>query len=321
MKIDNIVHKTITKNFINVHRIFINMKKKVMKTQSYIILIILTILFHQLFASENSNMRAQPQQNNEDIIFPQKTEFTESIINGLGSEAIQNKQRNFVLYYNKRSYAEENVDELIPMIETAIERVKDLLGVSKLSEGFYLVMVDSRDEMERIINWNVKGLASGRNDSAIFVYNKEIRPYFKHELFHLITFNIWGEPSSRVLDEGGAVYSDNECLHYDDPLSTINKYLFINNEWFEVDDLINNFNEKAGENDLIAYLQAGFIFRYLYKNYGKEKMITLWRNGFVDFEQIYKFNINELASRVKEEMKKIKSTKVDWDELMDKGCG
>lgn len=278
-------------------------------------------LFLLIFLMVITIAEAQNYNKEDGITFPEKTEFTNTLINGLGSEAIQNKQNNYVLYYKKGSYSEKNVDKLIPMIENAVKRVEGLLGISKLLEGFYLVMIDSRDEMERIINWNVKALASGRNDAAIFVYNKEIRPYFKHELFHLIAFNIWGEPSGRLLDEGGAMYSDNQCLSYENPLSIINKYLYENGKWFEIDELINNFNEKARENDLIAYLQAGFIFKHLYENYDKEKIKLLWQKGFTDFEQIYGFDIGELVSRVKNDLKKIKSTKVDWDELMDKGCG
>lgn len=252
---------------------------------------------------------------------PPKTTFTKSLIDNLGSDVIVKTKSEFEFYCKNGSNSANDIDKLLKMIDVAIIRVKGILEIAELREGFYIIMIDSREDMERLINWNVKALASGRNDAAIFVYNSDIRPYFEHELFHLIAYNIWGEPAERVLDEGGAMYSDNQCLYYENPLSTINKHLYEDEKWFEIEELINNFNKMAGDNDLIAYLQAGFIFRHLYENYGKEKMKQLWRKGFTDFEQIYGFNINELTARIKEEMKEIKATEVDWDEIMEKGCG
>lgn len=272
-----------------------------------------------LFINVDAVDRADAQKKKS--VIPERTEFTNALIDSLGENVVLNEQQSYILYYKKGSYSEQHAELLIPMINAAVDRIKEILKISKLFEGFYLVMIDSRDEMERIINWNVKALASGRNDAAIFVYNSEIRPYFKHELFHLIAFNIWGDPVSRLLDEGGAMFSDNQCLQYENPLSAINKHLYKNDMWFDLDDLVNDFNGMAGENDMIAYLQAGFIFRYLYENYGVDKMKILWKRGFSDLQDIYGFDINELAQKLEAELSHIKQQHVDWSELMDKGCG
>jgi len=284
------------------------------------IALLLLFLQHKSYGRENSDTIPEPQQNTDEINFSPKTDFTLSLINSLGSEVIESRHDEFMLYYKRGSYSQQNLIVLLSMVDEAILRVKNLLGKKHLKEGFYLVMVESREEMNKVIGWNVKGLASGRNDAAIFVYNEKIRPYFRHELFHLILFNIWGESKSRLLDEGGAMYSDNQCLKYKNPLSAINKYLHENGKWFDIDELINNFNDKARENDLIAYLQAGFIFRHLYENYGRKKLKTLWKEGFTSFKQIYGFDVKELATKIKSDLNKIKSTRVDWNELMDKGC-
>lgn len=260
-------------------------------------------------------------EKQDSTVLPPKTDFTKSLIESLGDNKIVNKQNEFQLYFKSGSYSEQHVDQMVSSARAAITRVKNIMEISVLKEGFYLIMIDSRQEMEKLIDRNVKALASGRNDAAIFVHNESIRPYFKHELFHLIAFNIWGEPAERILDEGGAMYSDNQCLQYSEPLSTINKYLFENEMWFDLTELVNNFNEKARENDLIAYLQAGYLFKFLYENYGLEKMKDLWKSGFESFENIYGFDLIQLDTRIEEQIERVKYTEVNWEELMYKGCG
>ncbi|MCF8240575.1 MAG: hypothetical protein K9J16_04250 [Melioribacteraceae bacterium] len=231
------------------------------------------------------------------------------------------KRKEYIVYYSGESYTEQNLEYLLSIADSAVQRVKDVLNIDDYSKGFYLIMLDSRDEMEQAIGERYKGLASGNNNLGIFVFNQEIRPYFKHELFHLFAFNVWGEPASRLLDEGGAMYSDNECLYYKDPISTINKYLYAQGKWFDLDILINNFNSAASENDLIAYLESAFIFRFLFEKFGMEKIKKLWVGGFQQFEEIYGFSIPQLNSYISKEMKNIENQEVNWEELMNKGCG
>lgn len=117
------------------------------------------------------------------------------------------------------------------------------------------------------------------------------------------------------------MYSDNNCLHYNNPIIVINKYLYEKNKWFDFEELVNNFPEKAAKNDMIAYLVAAFIFKHLYENYGREKMIKLWQKGFSELKNIYGFDITQLEKDINNEMENTKYQEVDWSELMEKGCG
>jgi len=255
------------------------------------------------------------------IILPEKTEWVKSILDNLKGDLINYEQEGYILYCKKESIAANNIEQLKKFINSSIVRIDGILKINQPPKGFYLLMLDSREEMEQVVGLNVKGFASVRNDVGFFVYNSEIRPYFKHELFHLIVYNVWGEPSNRLLDEGGAMYTDDECLQYTDPISTINKYLYENKRWFDIEELINNFSEKAAENDMIAYLQAAFVFRFLYENYEMKNIEELWKNGFSEFETFYGFNITQLNKYIENELNQIDLESVNWDELMDKGCG
>ncbi len=255
------------------------------------------------------------------IIFPEMTGLAQSIIDSLGNDLITVNQREYKLYFEKNTHPDKNQTDLVKLIDDSIIRIKKVLKISEYNKGFYLVFFDSRKMMEKIIGWGVKGYALLEHDMGLFVYNPDIRSYIKHELFHLFAFNVWGHTPSRLLNEGGAVFADDECLHYENHLSVINKYLYSNNMWFEINDLINNFTEKQQENDMIAYLQAGFIFRYLYENHDINKLKSLWQKGLVEFENIYGYSLTDLEERVFNELDKLDLIDVDWEELMELGCG
>ena len=282
------------------------------------ILIIITITIF-VSCSESSDKNEQIDLH-QLMKFPKQTTLTKSIIDSLGN-VNEYKQNGFILYCKNGSYSDKNRELLFTQIYDAILRIKEVLKIEQLQQGFYLIMLDSREEMGRIFGHKYKGLSIKNDDLALFVNNSEIRPYFKHELFHLIAYQVWGNSDSRLLNEGGAVYADNQCLSYKNPIGVINRYLYEKKKWFPFDELINNFTEKAAENDMIAYLESAYIFKHLYENYGKEKMIELWRKGFSEIKNIYGFDVLRLENNIYEEMIQIEYKEVDWSKLMEEGCG
>jgi len=170
------------------------------------------------------------------------------------------------------------------------------------------------------MGYKIKGGAAKGHDLVFFVYNPHIRPQFKHEIFHLISYETWGLTNYRLLDEGGATYTDNFCF-YDNPMYTINSYYLKNGKLFTFDSLINDFDNQAKKSDLIAYLQSAGIFKYLYEKYGVEKMKQLWIRGFEDFELIYGFSIKQLEIDWINLIKTIPVPK-DFDiNKLKEGCG
>jgi hypothetical protein len=123
------------------------------------------------------------------------------------------------------------------------------------------------------------GIAYPEFDAGLFPITANRRPQFKHEIFHIISLNTWGSSRCRLLIEGSAVYADNEC-HFENPIPTINAFYLQSNQLQSLDSLINHFDEIAVQNDVIAYLQSASVFKYLYEQYGLEKMKLLWTRGF-----------------------------------------
>ena len=240
------------------YRLFANKKRKPISSfekseASIYSLIIILIIFYSIFIctiypSEQTNIQ-------QTKVIPEQTVFTRSVIENLG-DVSEYKKDGYILYCREGSYADENREFLFTRVDEAVERIKEVLEIEKLPAGFFIVMLGSREEMERIIGDNYKGIALREENLALFVYNPEIRPYFRHELFHLIAYRVWGKSKSGVLEEGGAMFTDNECLRYENPVTVINRYLYGKDKLFEFEELVKNFSEKAAENDMIAYLES-----------------------------------------------------------------
>jgi len=269
--------------------------------------------FFLLFCSEKENAPLINLENH--------TPYAQSILKKVNEPLYVYAHNGYKIYYKKDSYSWQHMDTLVKLVDESLERICQLLDMPKPDKPFYLLMLDSRDEMEQVVGMRVKGVASTGHALTVLVYNENIRPYVRHELFHLLVYDYLSYPSNRLLDEGGAVFCDNQCLEYENPISTINRYLYDSKQWFILNDLINDFSAKARENDLIAYLQSAFVFRYLYENYGMAKMKRLWYHGFDCFETIYGFSQNDLDEKIKIEIEKVKPEPVDWERLMDFGCG
>ncbi|MDZ7722310.1 MAG: hypothetical protein U5R06_05665 [candidate division KSB1 bacterium] len=204
--------------------------------------------------SETSDNHAISNREHS-IKYPAKTALTMSILDTLGPLR-EYKRSEYILYCKRDSYSERHIEGLLIQIEEAILRIKTLLEMDRLSKGVHLIMLDSREEMGRLFGHNYKGLSIRKDDLALFVYNSETRPYFRHELFHLMAYRVWGDSKTRLLNEGGAMYADNRCLSYENPIIVINKYLLETHKWFDFQDLVTDFQEKVSKNDLIAYFQS-----------------------------------------------------------------
>ncbi len=261
---------------------------------------------------------ASNQETRKEFVFRPKSQFVSKFIDSSSLNKVEHSQ--FRVYFKEDSYTANNLDRIKTELDEAFARIKSVLEINSYPYGIRLLAVDSEDEMQQLMGYHIKGGSVPGHDFVFFVFNDQIRPQFKHEIFHSISYETWGE-TSRLLNEGGATYTDNFC-HYDNPMYSINAYYHSRNRLFTLAELINQFDEKARDNDLLAYVQSAGIFKYLYENYGVDKMKLLWRQGFRYFASIYGFGINELES---DWLRAIESVPIpknfSEEKLMREGCG
>lgn len=256
-----------------------------------------------------------------DVIFRPLTAYASTFLNRDTMPLYSVDHNSFRIYFKDISYTAGHLPRIRSDLDTAYGRILDVLQIKEYNNGIYLIAVDSKEEMEKLMGYKIKGGAAKGQDLVFFVFNDTIRPQFRHEIFHLISYEAWGYTLSRLLDEGGATYCDNFC-YYENPMYSINAYFLREKRLFCLHDLMYNFDESAKDNDVIAYIQSAGVFKYLYEKYGTDKLKQLWLKGFDEFHMIYGFSTDQLEKEWLEEIKKIPVPKdIDEKLLMANGCG
>ncbi len=255
------------------------------------------------------------------IFYPHRSDFTRTLLDQDTLPFLSISHGNFRLYFAGNSYAAAHIPEIKEQVVFAFSNALQILNVEKYTRGITLILFDSVEEMKAFTGVRAKGgIAYAEFDAGLFPITAARRPQFKHEIFHIISLNSWGPSRCRLLIEGSAVYADNECF-YDNPIPTINAYYLRANQLQSLDNLINHFDEIAVQNDVIAYLQSAGLFKYLFEQYGLEKMKLLWIRGFEDFQDIYGFSIERLETEWIDFLKMVPIPD-DFDiNRLKEGCG
>jgi hypothetical protein len=256
----------------------------------------------------------------QQVVFRQPSSY---VLSYLGNDTIPLSSVNyksFRIYFKDSSYTSNHLTEIEQELDMAYSKILSVLNISAYENGIYLLAVDSKEEMEKVMGYKIKGGAAKGHDLVFFVYNQNIRPQFKHEIFHLISYETWGLTNHRLLDEGGATYTDNYCF-YDNPMYSINAYYLQQKKLFPLDSLVDSFDNQAKKSDVIAYIQSAGIFKYLYEKYGVEKMKLLWTGGFEKFKSIYGFSTEQLETEWLNFIETVPIPK-DFDiNKLKEGCG
>jgi len=231
----------------------------------------------------------------QEVIFRPPSDYVLDYIINDSIPLVSVQHDAFRIYFRDTSYTADHLPQIRQELDAAYHRILNVLNISGYAYGIYLVAVDSREEMKDLMGYEIKGGAAQGHDLVFFVFNPEIRPQFKHEIFHLMSYEAWGPTKHRLLDEGGATYTDNVCF-YDNPMYSINAWYLQEKVLFSLESLIYDFDQKAKENDVIAYIQSAGIFKYLYEKYGVDKMKALWRRGFESFDEVYGFSVAQLEA-------------------------
>ena len=262
------------------------------------------------------------QGKEPEIIFSHHTPKMRQYIDNDSLPFISINYANFRMYFRGNSYTASHLDKLKEEADLTLQRIFSVLQISNYSKGLNLVLVDSAGELQRLSGMKVHGGFSLQDHDLIFMVNNNERNIpMKHEVFHFISNDVWGFCESRLLNEGGAVYTENKCNDYENPVYSITAYLLKQKKLFPFLSLISNFDNIALDNEVIAYYESAAIFKYLYEKYGPEKMKQLWVKGFDAFESIYEIPLSQFEKEWTDYILTIPTPKnVDWENLSRNGC-
>lgn len=263
----------------------------------------------------------QGAQAQNEVIFRPPIPYVAHFIANDSIPVMSVNHGNFRLYFKENSYAAQHLPRLKRELDEAFVRILAVLDTTNYTRGINLLAVDSEEAMEELMGMHIKGGALQGYDFVFFVFNEKLRPQFKHEIYHLISYDLWGQAKNRVLEEGGAQFTDNNCF-YENPIYSINAYFLKQKKLYKLRELVYNFDAKAKENDVIAYLYGAGIYKYLWEKYGTQKLRQLWQQGFDNFEKIYGLKPERFEKEWQDYIKTIPApANIDYDMLMREGCG
>lgn len=257
----------------------------------------------------------------ETIFYPY-TDYAKQFLQNDSLCFLSVNHEHFRLFFTGNSFASKNLEKIKTALSSALNKGLSVLDTNIYDRGINIIFVDSPEEMQELTGFYIHGgMACPGHDLVFFVCNNNRRWQFRHELFHLISNQVWGYAQSRLVNEGGAMYADNEC-YYDNPVYAITAYLLRTGKSFPVAALIEDFDSKASESEVIAYMESAAVFKYLYEKYGIEKMKLLWVKGFSEFKSIYGMSVEEFQKEWSNFLNTVPSPPdLDIEKILTHGCG
>jgi hypothetical protein len=119
----------------------------------------------------------------------------------------------FTMHYQPHTYVGLHVDETVELIRAALEQVEQRLNVA-FEDTFDVYAAGTFFANP---NAALRGKSYSR-DRQVFILHDgsgtdtECTYFFTHEITHLVAWNAWGTPSSRLLSEGVAAYTGQSIL-------------------------------------------------------------------------------------------------------------
>ncbi len=211
-----------------------------------------------------------------------------------------------IFYYEQGSSAEKKIEGIKKTTLSDINKLLTIIHVDKYDNQLIYFLVESRKRMKELIGDEINAGAIPRQNAVYAVYG-EVNATGMHEFNHIIVHNLWGNPSSKWMSEGFAVYSDDNWYSYN--LHPLSKYLLEKNKIISLKLLSENFNSY---DDRISYPLSGSFVKYIIEKYGYEKFRELWEEGDDAFAKIYERSLSELEKEWIEEIKKSNSSDIDY---------
>lgn len=230
------------------------------------------------------------------------------------------KTPHFRFYYEADTYAARHFAELRQGAEEARLHALKLLGEKNYAPVIDLFYLESREKMIPALGSQPAGWSEHQSNTVLLACNANIRPFHRHEIMHVLSMNLWKLPPllESWLLEGLAVYAGAPCADYS--LHEIAAHLQREKKLVSLHSLVFRFHKQ---NDLRAYMQSGSFVQFLYETHGREKFRRLWENGVTHLPEITgkSYRATEMEWRGFLNGVVPAHTEVDWDTLLEEGCG
>lgn len=198
---------------------------------------------------------------------------------------------DLILYYEKNSFSEKNVEVLKLNIAQQLRSTLNFIGVEVFDKPIHYFIVENRDKMKLLVGYTTNGTANPKDNYITGIFSSNIKSvYANHELFHLIAMNLWGYPETWI-NEGMAVYSDNGWNGYN--LHEISKYLIDKNKVVSLNRMLKSLRKY---DSMITYPLLGSFIKFIDEPYGREIILKIWKKGRRGLKKHLGKSLNDLEN-------------------------
>ncbi|MEO8100562.1 MAG: hypothetical protein ABI811_22885 [Acidobacteriota bacterium] len=180
---------------------------------------------------------------------------------------------NFDYYVERDTPAERNIERIKTIAELSRRRVTTLLN-QELDARIPFFVVATRSRSKELAGGEMNAFTfQGRGGLYIAAIYGNVG---SHEICHVLTGLAWGRPKANWIDEGLAVYSDDEWWEL--PLHSVARGLLEEKRLAPMKDLIKQ-NWSGRFPEMVTYPELGSFVKFVYERYGRQELYRLWREG------------------------------------------
>ncbi len=175
------------------------------------------------------------------------------------------------IHYRPDSYAAHTTESISQSVDSARTAVLAFLQLRD-AEPIEVFFVDSREEMQQLVDRPIGGMVQSGERTALLVYNQQYSPFLTHELAHLYTHHHWGTPrTGRWISEGVAALAAGDCQGH--ALPALVKGLHDDGKLRPWRQLIANFDSI---DEVAGNLQAAGMVEFLREQRGWRVVRQIW---------------------------------------------
>jgi hypothetical protein len=166
---------------------------------------------------------------------------------------------------------------LTDSIEAARSAALRTLGEAELPNEapLELFLVDTREDMQRLMGRPIAGFAQPGELTAAFVAGPGFRPFFRHELTHAYAAVRWGKLSAgEWLTEGLAALAQGRCQGH--AIDEIAAGFLASGQVPPLPALRDRFREFP---ELPSYIEAASVVQFLSRERGMGAIRSIWQGG------------------------------------------
>jgi len=211
-------------------------------------------------------------------------------------------ENDIIKLYTKKQGVSESLSPAADQIHSILDNQKYYYqaiqdSIKKSFNEPVLIYLYNKDQAKEAIGTSGGGLSQSRHMTIYYTFIHDIKPYTDqygienpfvgaHEMVHIITHNLLGNPGTKMMSEGYAVWLDGSYGRKD-----INYYIRkFKTEYPEYVMTPTQLLNESFEDEMIYYPNAGVLIGYWVRQFGVDKINRLFsvsRKNFKEkFEEI-----------------------------------